>query len=254
MNFVERFFQNHASMVKYGTGLHIYRFTIVLEKAQRSVDPRNALQQVKTTPAGKGSRMLQSHVHKVFPVVALALSLCIFPSCHKKPGRPSALSGAVPGAIELPPEKMPPLLEEASAVQPVEISFSKCDTIGGDLTFDFTQPMAPEDSLKTAKHPPVTFSPDLAGTFAWRSPTRLVFSPAADAMTWGQSFTVTINSAVPIACVEFSMQQSWSTSFEVPYFQMAGKVAGWPIYKGKPRFVAFLNWDNYGEIPARRVA
>ena len=167
----------------------------------------------------------------------------LFPGCNKKRDIQSTQPvTAAAEAIMLSPEKQPPPLV-VGALEPLQVTFKGCDTIGGDLVFRFSLPMVESDSLSTALFPKISFSPELTGQFRWNSPTELIFSPAPGSMVWGQYFSVSIDSAVPLAGETYELK-GWDTSFEVPYFRMAGKIASWPIYKGKPRFVAFLNWHS----------
>jgi uncharacterized protein YfaS (alpha-2-macroglobulin family) len=179
---------------------------------------------------------------KEYKSIALILFFCLITSCSKKKTPVKADPGNK-GAIVLSGEQQPPPLVQAEAFEPLNISFKQPDIPGGDLKFYFSLPMVEKDYLATAPIPKIYFHPEIKGSFKWKTATELVFSPEPEAMTWGQYISVVIDSAVPLMGEKFQLA-SWSTSFEVPYFQMAGKVASWPIYKDKPRFVAFLNWNT----------
>jgi uncharacterized protein YfaS (alpha-2-macroglobulin family) len=188
--------------------------------------------------------------HELLIGITFLLCVCLF--CSKKP---KSVVGGAPGEIALSPDQLPPPLPEVQEqqqtdiIQPLSISLSSCEGLNCNLTFYFSLSMVPEESLTVAKHPNIVFSPEIPGTFSWQSPTTLIFSPNEGGMSWGQYVEVSIDSAVPLAGQEYALSQPWSSSFNVPYFQMAGKVASWPIYKDKPHFIAFLNW-NSGKIGA----
>lgn len=123
----------------------------------------------------------------------------------------------------------------------VWISYTPCAEPGGEIVFTFSQPMVKDADLNTAGHPDVIFEPEQRGAFAWRSPTELVFTPAKGSFGWGERIRMTIEQAVPLAGEAEALQYAWSEEMVVSYI---GKVADWPMVKGQPRFVSFLDWHT----------
>lgn len=193
--------------------------------------------------------MLKFSFRKEHTSIALVVLLCLMPSCGKKKAQPEKINRNANGVIELSPEQQPPPLVQAETFESLNMSLLQSDSIGGDLKFLFSLPMAEKDSLSTAPIPKISFSPEINGNFKWKTATELVFSPEPGTMTWGQYISVSVDSVVPLMGEKFQLT-GWSTSFEVPYFKLAGKVASWPIYKDKPRFIAFLNWHTNQIGPA----
>ena len=133
------------------------------------------------------------------------------------------------------------LFAAAHADASVWISYTPCAEPGGEVVFTFNQPMVKDADLKTAGHPEVKFEPEQRGAFAWRSPTELVFTPAKGTFAWGERIRMTIEKAVPLAGEAEALEYAWSEEMVVSY---VGKVADWPIVKGQPRFVSFLDWHT----------
>jgi uncharacterized protein YfaS (alpha-2-macroglobulin family) len=129
----------------------------------------------------------------------------------------------------------------AAAPEPVQVSIGGCDRAACALDFTFSLPMVAADRLARSAIPAVVFEPPQRGRFAWQSPNVLRFTPHADALAWGHEIAVTINEATPVAGAALGLRKPWRTSFRVPFFRVGGKVASWPVVKGRPRFVGFLN-------------
>lgn len=142
------------------------------------------------------------------------------------------------------PSPGPVIAAEEPPKAPLQISFSPSSKAGGDIVFEFSLPMVESDSLGTAGHPEVIFEPKQEGTFKWRLPTMLVFSPVKGSLSQGQHVTISINAATPLAGKEYALKTPWQAEFTVPGLRIAGKVANWPIIKGQPRFIGFLNWHT----------
>jgi uncharacterized protein YfaS (alpha-2-macroglobulin family) len=132
--------------------------------------------------------------------------------------------------------------QQQPKLKPLSISYTPCQKSGGDVIITFSLPMVEEDQLGTAKHPEVIFEPQQKGTFKWQSPTELVFTPTPGCMCGGNDISMSINEAVPLAGEKYALQNPWHTNFWVPYLQIAGKVASWPIVIGQPRLIGLLNW------------
>ncbi|MFC2155411.1 alpha-2-macroglobulin [Acidobacteriota bacterium] len=126
--------------------------------------------------------------------------------------------------------------------KPLSIHVVPCKKAGGEVVIMFSQPMVKEINLHTSRYPQVTFTPMQKGSFKWRSPEELVFTPADGFMGGGQYISIAVEKAVPLTGEQNALPQSYSENFFVPYFQAAGKVANWPIVKDQPRFIGLLNW------------
>ncbi len=127
----------------------------------------------------------------------------------------------------------------------LEVTTSYCEGAGCAITFSFTHPMIPAGK---GKHPtPVLgFDPPQKGTLAWTSPTDLVFTPAKGGFDWGHEYQVTFPKLAAHESPELTIPAGLTLEISVPYFSAANKVAGWPVVRGKPRFVAVLS--DAGEI------
>ncbi len=148
--------------------------------------------------------------------------------------------------VSLPPPVEPPPLPSPEPAQPEQdstaetdaehlaISRNACAQAGCELVLTFSAPMEPASVA-------VTFEPPQKGTWAWRSPTEHVFTPAAGALGWGHTVTVRVEKATPANDAGPALAATWEDAFQVPFFQVAGKVAAWPVIPGRPRFIAFLN-------------
>ncbi|HYV67700.1 MAG TPA: MG2 domain-containing protein, partial [Myxococcales bacterium] len=112
----------------------------------------------------------------------------------------------------------------AGPLNPPEITMSACERAGCELIFHFSQPME--------KLPRLRFDPPQRGTARWTKTGELTFTPSAGALFWGSEVSVRIDSP--------ELTRPWSTKFTVPYFEVAGKVAAWPVVPGEPRFVGVL--------------
>ncbi len=161
-------------------------------------------------------------------------------------------SAAEHRAAEIAPEAVEePAAEPADApgaVAPapdgtLSIQRSPCWSAGCELVFTFSHDMvaAGAKNLAAAKPVEVVFEPAQRGTFAWRSPRKLVFAPAKKSLQWGHDVKVTIPAATPLDGPGSALGKPWVDEFRVPYFEAAGKVARWPIIPGRPRLVDFLN-------------
>ena len=196
-------------------------------------------------------------LRKIFFVLVLAAAV-FFATAQsgetgENPGNQQASKSSEQEIRSLAPPDEPPEIIAAKAPatsdssppgpkEPLQISYTPCSKAGGDLIFTFSLPMVKKDTLKTAGHPEVSFKPKQKGTFTWRSPTELVFRPSKGFMNGGHYISMSINKAVPLAGEEYALKDPWRAKFTIPYLEIAGKVANWPIIKGRPRFVSFLNW------------
>ncbi|MFP2924095.1 alpha-2-macroglobulin family protein [Pyxidicoccus sp. 3LG] len=197
-------------------------------------------------------------VHRPAPaLLGWVLTALLFTACQREAGpAPESTPGAVPAAsdvasikevplVSLPPPLEPPPLptpepvpteppaqEDTEAAEELTIERSACAQAECELVLTFSKPMKKEEL-------PATFEPPQKGTWAWRSDTELVFTPESGALGWGHPVKVRVASA------------SWEELFQVPFFQVAGKVASWPVIPGRPRFIAFLNdfTDQVGNGP-----
>jgi uncharacterized protein YfaS (alpha-2-macroglobulin family) len=131
--------------------------------------------------------------------------------------------------------------QEEEGEDSLRIELIPCVRPGEEIRFRFSMPMAEKNALGSAPLPQITFYPELKGTFKWRSPKELVFTPAKGVVAQGQYISVDIANAVPLAGSRYALKGTWYGSFYVYNFQMAGKIAQWPVREGKPRFVALLN-------------
>ena len=163
------------------------------------------------------------------------------------------------GAASLMPPEQPPSeqakppapveAKSAAAEQPgvsaepvrLQVGFGGCDRAACPLDFAFSLPMVEADTLATATIPKVVLDPPQKGRFAWQSATVLRFTPDPDALAWGHKIAVTIPKATPLAGAALGLAEPWRRDFTVPFFRVGGKVASWPVVKGQPRFVGFLN-------------
>jgi uncharacterized protein YfaS (alpha-2-macroglobulin family) len=148
-------------------------------------------------------------------------------------------------AVSLPPPEQPPPVEVARAAPEQEpagliVTASECPSAGCELTLGFSAPMVAADDLPSGPKL-ARIDPPQGGSWAWRSPTELVFSPAAGALNWGSSFTVTIAEAAPLGRPDLALRAPWRSTFSVGWFSAGGKVAYWPVVAGDPRFVGILN-------------
>lgn len=134
--------------------------------------------------------------------------------------------------------------QQRQELKSLSISYTPCQKSGGDVIITFSLPMVEEDQLETTKHPEVIFEPQQKGTFKWKSPTELVFTPAPGYMCGGNNISMSINKAIPLAGEKYALKHEWYEGFWVPYLQVAGKIANWPIVKGQPRLIGLLNWHS----------
>ncbi len=124
----------------------------------------------------------------------------------------------------------------------LEISRSDCERAGCVLTFNFSHPMVAAKGLAKAHLPRLTFDPPQRGKLAWKSPTELVFTPAAGQLPWGHEIALKLSDVPPPAdAPELALTAPWQDTVQVPHFSAAGKVASWPVIAGKPRFVSLLS-------------
>jgi alpha-2-macroglobulin len=145
----------------------------------------------------------------------------------------------------------PPAVSDALAVSrdPLQISFGGCGQAACPLSFVFSAPMVKPDQLATAPIPKVQLHPAQKGRFIWKSANELHFLPDPEALPWGHKIVVSIPRATPLAGAGLS--KPWQQEFTVPFFQVAGKVASWPVVRGRPRLIALLNRasDQIGSGP-----
>jgi alpha-2-macroglobulin len=118
----------------------------------------------------------------------------------------------------------PPALAEPA--DRLEVTMSGCAQAGCQLVFHFSHPMATEEL------PRLRLDPPQKGSTRWTGAAELTFTPEAGALSWGSAVSVQLEAP--------GLSKPWSTSFTVPYFEVAGKVAAWPVVPGQPRFVAVL--------------
>lgn len=127
----------------------------------------------------------------------------------------------------------------------LRVDFSGGSTADSPLNFLFSLPMIHQDSLSLKKYPTVQMEPSIKGIFSWKSPTKLIFQPEPGELNYGEKLRIRIDSAAPIAGAIYALPTSWEREYIVPYFQMAGKIASWPVINGAPQFVNFLNWNTH---------
>jgi uncharacterized protein YfaS (alpha-2-macroglobulin family) len=177
-------------------------------------------------------------------------------SPSKGPGEASEVSASAAPAVSLPPPVQPPPLPPpepprdtaevatGEGAEGLSIQRSACEKAGCELVLTFGAPVE-------AKSVSVHLTPPQQGTWAWRSPTEYVFTPAPGALGWGHPVMVRVDGAVPVADAGPALASAWEDTFQVPFFQAAGKVASWPVIPGRPRFIAFLNdfTDQVGNGP-----
>jgi uncharacterized protein YfaS (alpha-2-macroglobulin family) len=156
--------------------------------------------------------------------------------------------GVSPPVAAAPAAPVPGASAPAAAEpEHVQVSIGGCDRAACTLDFTFSLPMAAPDELAGAAIPAVAFQPPQKGRFVWQSPNVLRFTPDPDALAWGHEIDVTIKQATPLPGAGLGLGKPWRASFEVPFFQVGGKVASWPVVKGRPRFVGFLN-QSTGQV------
>ena len=156
------------------------------------------------------------------------------------PEEPPSESAKPPISVEAKP------VTETSAVpatpEPLQVTFGGCGKAACPLDFTFSLPMVEADKLAAAAVPKFVFDPPQKGRFAWQSPTLLRFTPDPEALAWGHKIVVSLPKATPLAGSDLGLAAPWRQEFMVPFFEVAGKVASWPVVKGQPRFVGFMNW------------
>lgn len=130
---------------------------------------------------------------------------------------------------------------------PVEVKIDPWLVLGHDLKLHFSMPMVQTDESGATIFPEILFNPPLEGEFRWESPQELIFIPASGALERGDSYDIKIVKALPQAGEEQAIIETVVGRFVTRYFEMAGKLASWPIVKGSPRFVDYLGWHT-GEI------
>ncbi|MBI3182504.1 MAG: hypothetical protein HYZ28_10195 [Myxococcales bacterium] len=152
------------------------------------------------------------------------------------------LASPAPAAL-VAVEEPDPDGDEGGEGQPVGIHLGSCDGPGCELVIHFSQAMA--------KRPKVQLEPPLKGSFHWRSPRELVFTPRKK-LGWGHQVQVSVSDAVPLTGPAQAQERPFIDNFSVPYLQVAGKVADWPVVEGRPRLVTILNQmtDRIGRGPA----
>lgn len=191
-------------------------------------------------------------------IICISTLLFLFTISCKKQDQPETLNpGEAPVVIQSISNKDARINEVNSPdiknwePEVLQINFAGGRTADSPLRFNFNLPMVPTDSLSLDRRPDIQFEPKLNGTYTWESPTLLVFQPEAGQLTYGERVQISIDSAAPLSGEAYAIPNTWSYEYIVPYFQMAGKVASWPVIKGAPRFVNFLNWRSYkiGEGP-----
>lgn len=173
-------------------------------------------------------------------VIGSLTVLLLLASCRGDPGSGKKVSLEPP---ELPPPVAAiPVPSPAPAPEPDQLSItvSECPKAGCDMTLSFSVPMVAADELSSGPKL-ASIDPPQDGSWAWRSPTELVFTPGAGAFNWGNEFTVTIPEATPLDRRDLALTAPWKRTFTVGYFSAAGKVAYWPVIAGEPRFVGILN-------------
>jgi uncharacterized protein YfaS (alpha-2-macroglobulin family) len=192
--------------------------------------------------------------------VTLVFLMNLSLACQRKPtlGQ-KAGAGVDSGGVSLMPPEQPPS-EQAKPPAPVEatavvaeqpavaaeperlrVAFGGCDRAACPLDFTFSLPMVDAARLATAPPPKLVLDPPQKGRLAWQSPTVLRFTPAPDALAWGHQIEVTIPRAKPLAGAALGLAEPWRQTFTVPFFQVGGKVASWPVVKGQPRLVGVVN-------------
>ncbi|NMO21455.1 hypothetical protein HPC49_31130 [Pyxidicoccus fallax] len=195
---------------------------------------------------------------RLHPVLGWVLTTLVFAACQRTTEPASTTPPGSPGntpapqvaesvaPVSLPPPVEPPPLPspepEPTEPEPTEAEDAEdftvlrgpCEKAGCELVLTFSVPVE-------AKSVAVTLEPPQQGTWSWRSPTEHVFTPSPGALGWGHPVTVRVEKATAADDAGTVLASPWEDSFQVPFFQVAGKVAAWPVLPGRPRFIAFLN-------------
>jgi hypothetical protein len=194
-------------------------------------------------------------------------TLTLIAGCQRDTGSAGAPGGPTPAGAEAadpatlvslpPPVEPPPLPAPEPAAPPTQapeedtedtegltVTRGACEQAGCELVLTFSEPVD-EESVA------LTLEPPQQGTWSWRSPTERVFTPAPGALGWGHTVTVRVDRATAVGDAGTALASAWTDTFQVPFFQAAGKVATWPVLPGRPRFIAFLNdfTDEVGNGP-----
>ncbi|NQT61480.1 MAG: hypothetical protein HQ556_00855 [Candidatus Marinimicrobia bacterium] len=127
-------------------------------------------------------------------------------------------------------------------IRPLRISMLGSDFKDGTIRFQYSLPMILDTELESAEFPKIEFSPEIPGDFKWESATELSFQPEPGSTRYAQTIRVTCYDAVPLAGEDYKYRGTWRGRFTIPHFEIAGKIASWPILDGQPRFINFLNW------------
>ena len=129
----------------------------------------------------------------------------------------------------------------------LEVRMDRWVVLGEEVRISFTMPMVDGNALAAAPLPDITINPPAAGVFTWTSPQELTFIPEKNALQYGASYEVTARNLVPLKGPEYKIDSLIIGEFIPRYFEMAGKVASWPVSRGNPGLLDFLGWHS-GEI------
>lgn len=129
----------------------------------------------------------------------------------------------------------------------VTVTLGRCHGPGCRVTLTFSRPMVSAKQLSDAPAPDVHFDPPLEGAWRWLAPTQASFTPIEGALNWGMEVAMSLERFNPIGEPASTLSPPWTGTFRVPFLEIAGKVASWPVVKGEPRLVAPLN-DRLGRL------
>jgi uncharacterized protein YfaS (alpha-2-macroglobulin family) len=133
---------------------------------------------------------------------------------------------------------------QSSGSKFVSITTDPFINLGKSIKIRFSLPMVDFSDIGTDKidtdRLSLSFSPELPGDYKWESQAVLEFTPKPGLLKWGQYVSLLIPKAIPFNNEAAALRDNWSRNLQVSYFQVAGKVASWPILPGYPRFIQAL--------------
>lgn len=105
------------------------------------------------------------------------------------------------------------------ALTPVIRDLATEDTLPEGIVIEFPRPVMPEDG-EVKKGTVVTVTPRVPGNLSWRSPSTLVFTPAAEGFDFGTPYTVTLESLeTGSGVVKPPAEGAWSHRFTTRDFR-----------------------------------
>ena len=134
-----------------------------------------------------------------------------------------------------PPPPPPPV--------PLTVNIMEPSSTDEPLLFYFNQAMF-EGSPLSVELPSISLTPEIEGSFTWRSPSVLAFSPASGQWLGGSALEATVSSATPLAGEEYALGQPVTKSMTLPYFEAASKMADWEAREGFPRLISQLKFPG----------